>query len=518
MIRQCSSLLIAFLAVLILFLPVSAVNNGVNTIAQGGDVFIGEEGLDISNGTGTTARLAWFGPGTSPTADVPDYILDIGDPGSFYVSPSIFANRPGLWYQWPGLPPAGLPAFNVLDPYLEMGIISQGTGNTVSWGEIPRGDFLNFYISSNMWTVSTRPGYDESVDGIFSFKVKSPDGAIYSALFQNSTCAIPLSGISVNSTYVTWVPSPPPYNQYGWNTGITDPSGTLLYKSGVYEVTVETELNGIKFNYKDPDGADYIGKTVTYPKPVTIGSDSIAVTASRTSVVRGNQFSVTLEGMPGTVYIVWVENTGQMTGLSQDQPPYLLPSQSGLRSDPENGPYQFGGYQFQGGNGRTVRDDVPASPANGTIYYGRVSLSTTGTRTIQWQTTHQTKDRSFTIHVERGPPGPNGLPEIFSSVTRYSAAEVDILVEKGAITIIAEGDHSSHESENELPDITPVTASLRPTSLPTTLPPDTPAIIVSPLPTPSTTPSLTPPPARGFDFWIALAGLGSVVFLISRRS
>jgi hypothetical protein len=510
--------LITFLALMVLLVPVSAINTGVTTITQGGDLFIGEEGLDISDCIGNGTRIAWFGSGTSPSANVPDYVLEIGDPGSFYIAPAIFADRPGPWYRWPGSPPAGPPAFNVLDPYLETGIISQGTGNSVSWGKIPRGDFLNFYISTNMWTVTTRPGYNADADGIFSFKVTSPDGTVYSALFQNSTYAIPLTGISVNSTYVTWVPSPPPYNEYGWNTGITDPSGTLLYKSGLYEVTVETNLNGVKDNYKDQDGADYIGKTVAYPQPVTIGSDSIAVTASKTEVVRGNQFSVTLKGMPGTVYIVWVENTGQMTGLSQDQPPYLLTSQSGLRSDPENGPYQFGGYQFQGGNGRTVKEDVPASPANGTIYYGRVSLSTTGSRTIQWQTTSGTKDRKYTIHVERGPPGPDGLPDIFSTVTEYSTAEVDILVEKGAVTIIAEGDHSSHVSENDIPDTIPVTASNPPTSLPTTLPPDTPVTSMSPLPILSPTPSPTPTVASGFDIWIGMAGLGSVVFLVSRRS
>lgn len=518
MIRHYSPGLIALLALILLFLPVSAVSTGVNTIAMGGTVFIGEEGLDISTCIGNATRLAWFGSGTSPSADVPDYVLDIGDPGSFYVSPAIFAGRPGLWYQWPGLPPAGPPAFNVLDPYLETGIISQGTGNTVSWGEIPGGDFLNFYISSNMWIVSTRPGYDESVDGIFSYKVTSPDGAVFTALFQNSTLAIPLTSISVNSTYDTWVPLPPPYNEKGWNTGVTDPSGTLLYKSGVYEVTVETDLNGMKDNYKDRDGADYVGKTVAYPKPVTIGSDSLAITASRTSVTRGNQFSVTLKGMPSTMYIVWVENTGQMTGLSRDQPPYLLPSQSGLRSDPESGPYQFGGYQFQGGNGRTVKEDVPESPGNGTIYYGRVSLSSTGSRTLQWQTTSGTRDRKYTIHAERGPPGPDGLPDIFSTVTKYSTAEVDVLVEKGAVTIIAEKDQGSHDTEEELPGTIIVTASVPPTGLPTTPPADIPSIIMTPVPTSSPTTSPTPTPASGFDFWIALTGLGAVVFLINRRS
>lgn len=516
---QFGPALIALFAVILLVIPVSAVNTGINTIGQGGEVFIGEEGLDITRCTVNATRLAWFGSGTSPSVDVPDYILDIGDPGSFYVSPSIFTDRKGLWYQWSGSPPAGSPAFNVIDPFLETGIISQGTGNTVSYGDVPQGDFLNFYISSNMGTVSARPGYDPSKDGIFSIKVTSPDGIIYTALYQNSTYTIPLTGVSVNSTYVTWMPSPPPYNEMGWNTGITDPSGTLLYKPGIYEVTVETDLNGMKDNYRDPDRMEYMGKTVAYPQPVTIGSDTISITVSKTSVVRGNQFSVTLMGMPGTVYIVWVENTGHMTGgLPQDQPPTLLPSQSGLRSDPASGPYQFGGYQFQGGGGRTVQEDVPSSPANGTIYYGRVSLSTTGSRTIQWQTNSGTKDRIYTIRVERGPPGPNGLPDIFSTLTKYSTAEVDVVIEKGAVTISAEGDQSSPVSWEVAPDAVSETTSVPATSLPTTLPPTPQEITNSPSPTQFPATSPIPSPAIGLDFWLALTGIVVVAFLVIHRS
>jgi hypothetical protein len=514
------------IVVVVLIAQVSAVNTGTNTITPGGDVFIGEEGLDISSCIGNATSVAWFGSGTNPAADVPSYILDIGDPGSFYVSPFIFSKREGLWYQWRGSSPAGPPAFNSVDPYLETGIISQGTGNTVSYGEIPQGDFLNFYISSNMWTVSTRPGYNASVNGIFNIKVTSPDGAIYSALFQNSTYAIPLDGISVNSTYQTWVPSPPPYNEDGWNTGLTDPSGALLYRPGLYEATVETDLNHIKDNYQDPGGGDYIGKTVAYPQPVTIGSNTLAITASSMSIVRGDQFSVTLKGMPSTQYIVWVKNTGQMTGLSQDQPPYLLSYQSGLRTDPVNGPYQFGGYQFQGGNGRTVQEDVPSSPANGTMYYARVSLSSTGSRTIQWQTTYQTKDRMYTIHAEQGPPGPNGLPDIFSTVTEYSTADADILVGKGAVTIVTGGNQNIEEPDDGFSGTLPATTTvpstqpvtILPTPATTSLSQSIPENTIAAMPDRSPVSTPTPNPASGLDFWIGLTSLMIVLFLISRRS
>jgi hypothetical protein len=518
MTRHGSLCFIVLFALMVLIVPGSAVNTGVNTIPQGGDAFIGEEGLDISNCIGNTSQLAWFGSGTSPSADVPDYVLTIGDPTNFYVSPEIFTERPGLWYQWTGSSPAGPPAINIVDPYIEIAIICQNTMNVASFGIIPQGDFLNFWVSTNLWTVTNRPGYNASVNGPFTFRVRSPEGAIYTALYQNASSTIPLTGISISSADATWVPLPPPVEN-GWNTGVTDSSGTKIYKTGLYEATLECNLNGIKDNYRDRDGADFVGKTITYPHPVSIISDTIAITTSTKSIVRGNQFLVTINGMPSTAYIIWVENTGQMTGLSQDQPPFLLPSQSGLKRDPAGGPFLYGGYQFQGGSGRTVREDVPASPDNGTVYYGLVTLRDTGTRSIGWQTTAETRDRVYTIRVERGPPGPDGLPAIFSDATEYRTARVDIRVEKGMVTMAASGERGSFpDQDNGAPYPASVTETVSPTLPPETPPPSTLATTLTPLPTPTPTPSPRPTQEPGFEVSIALMGLGAIAFHIKFRS
>jgi hypothetical protein len=524
-------LFIAFFTLAAFIAQGSAVNTGVNTIAQGGEVFIGEEGLDISDCIGNASQLAWFASGTSPSSNVPDYVLAVGNPADFYVSPEIFADRAGLWYQWPGSSPAGSPAVNVLDPYLEMAIISQSTMNVASFGIIPRGDYLNFWASTNLWAVSTRPGYNASVDGPFTFRVKSPDGAIYSALYQDAGTVIPLTGISFSSADATWVPLSP---DLGWNTAVTDPSGTAIYKNGIYEVTLESDLNGIKDNYRDPDGEDYIGKTVTYAHPVSIVSDSIALTASTASLTRGNQFLITIDGMPSAAYLIWVENTGQMTGLPGDRPPFLLPSQSGLKRDPAGGPYTYGGFQYQGGAGQTVQEDVPAYPDNGTIYYGLVTLKDTGSRTLAWQTTAETKDRAYTIRVERGPPGPDGLPPAFTDATEYRTAQVEIRVGKGAVTIAASGGQGPPlEQMDLLPDSGSVTGTVSPTPLPgATRPatpedtpdlppkatlPDNPSMTETPITKPTHSASSLPTRAPGFCGIIAMAGLGVVAFFQDRR-
>jgi hypothetical protein len=513
MIRHGTIFLIAFFLLMALVIPGSAVNTGVNTIAQGGDVFIGEEGLDISNCIGNTSQMAWFGPGTSPSVNVPDYVLTVSDPTNFYVSPEIFTGRPGLYYQWSGSSPAGPLAINILDPYIEMSIISQSTLNVASFGIIPQGDFLNFWASTNIWTVTSRPGYNASVNGPFTFRVKSPGGAIYTALYQNNSYVVPLTGISINSTDATWVPYPPPMES-GWNTGVTDLSGTVIYPTGLYEVTLECDLNGMKDNYKDQDGTDYVGKTITYPHPVEIISDSVDIAAKNTSIVRGNQFAVTITGMPSTAYIIWVENTGQMTGLPQDRPPALLPSQSGLKLDRTGGPYTYGEYQFEGGGGRTVREDVPVSPDNGTVYYGLVTLSSSGTRTIAWQTSTVTKDKRYTIRVERGPPGPDGMPPVFSNDTEYKTASVDVRVEKGMVTIAAAGGQSSLPGQGDrLPDRGSVTGTGTPTPSSETPPP-----VITAHSTSTPTPSPRPTPAQGFEGGVAIIGFGAVMFLINRRS
>jgi PGF-CTERM protein len=439
MTKRLSLVVIACLALLaLLILPASAAAP-VATIPAGGDVFIGEQGLDITACVGTATSLAWFAAGSAPATDVPNYVLTIGDPANFYVAPSIFVGRTGNWYQWSGASPAGAAAFNALDPSISIKVWDQGTNKDVSGKSVAPGEFLNFRIETNMYTIAQQRS---PAAGIFTIKTKTSDGAVYTALYQSTDTTIPLTFVNISAQPGYWVTPPPPLNANGWNTGVLDNAGTKIYKAGTYSNTVETNVNGIKDNYKAPDGSDYTGKTISTVQTVNIATDTVAIEASKDSVVKGNPFSVTITGRPSTPYILWVKGTGQMSGAPQNQPPFILSNQEGLLQDPVNGPYNIGGYQFQGGAGRTVKQDVPAVPSNGTIYYGLVTLKDTGVRTIGWQSTQDTKDQKYTIRVERGPPGSNGLPAIFANVTEYKSDEVDVTIEKGTVTVVAAGDQS----------------------------------------------------------------------------
>ena len=83
------AVLITLIACLIFAMPASA---AVNKISQGQDVFIGEQGLDISAAVGTTgaAQIAFWNAGDS-LIDEPATVLSVTDARSFYVSPSSFA-------------------------------------------------------------------------------------------------------------------------------------------------------------------------------------------------------------------------------------------------------------------------------------------------------------------------------------------------------------------------------------------------------------------------------------------
>ena len=74
---------------------------------------------------------------------------------------------------------------------------------------------------------------------------------------------------------------------------------------------------------------------------------------------------------------------------------------------------------------------------NGTSVYANVTMSPSGTRTVQFSTTNWTKAQTYTIRVE----------QYFGAATGYKSDEVQVKVEKGAVTIVAAGDQSYYLGE-----------------------------------------------------------------------
>src|SRR5512138_1466677 len=96
-----------------------------------------------------------------------------------------------------------------------------------------------------------------------------------------------------------------------WATGVSGEGGQPLYPAGNYAYWAESQLNGLKENYRQ-GGAEYTGKTVSQPNTVSLVSGDLQIQINRDPVQRGERFSVTITGDRNTPYYLWVENTGTM--------------------------------------------------------------------------------------------------------------------------------------------------------------------------------------------------------------
>ncbi len=397
----------------LLIMPAGAVTNVIST---GDQVFIGEEGLDVSAAVPETAhQIAWFSPGSNPQADVPAMIVPLGDTHNFYVSPSQFGHATGIWYSW-NRTVIG-PAFQVQCPALRLRVWNQETGEDVSGLGITPGTLVNFRIETNMASITQRSGYDPASDGYLSIVLITPAGATLTAVAGLNGTLLPLRNLNVDSSLWYWVA---PGTAAGWDTAARSSSGSRLYPSGTYTARLDYNVNQLQDNI---EGSALFCRPL--PVQVTLDSEQVTTVSNTAEIVRGNPFTVTITGVPGTEYYLWVRNTGSMSGNPGDQPPMITPSQEGVRTDPVNGPYPIGSHPISTRQGMTIRDDVPPSPANGTPYYALVTLSGSGVRTVQWQTSSATKDGRYTIQVERISPG------------GVSSDEVSIRVVRGSVSIVA---------------------------------------------------------------------------------
>jgi len=343
-----------------------------------------------------------------------------------------------------------------------------GTTNVVSAEAL---DIGPVDINGNLQTLNANP--TAARDGFITIKLKDEGGNVMSRLFQDSI------GTS-NALTNVWVLRQPFYfgndavlpniaftganglaaNVF-WDTGATDAGlGTALYPAGTYTVWTESTLSNMKDNYK-LGSADYGGKTISLSGTVTLVSDTVKIEANKETVVRSKPFSVTITGRPLTQYFVWVKGTSSMSGAWDNQPPLVGLFQAAVYNDsPTNGFMPIGQYVPQNFVNRVLRDDVALDPTTGynrTRYYVMINTSSSGTRTVEFVTTNWTKAQTYTIRVEQNfPVTPSGFPTVQAIPvpvaplvpnSDFKSDEVDVKVEKGAVTITAAGDQSYYLGE-----------------------------------------------------------------------
>jgi PGF-CTERM protein len=252
-----------------------------------------------------------------------------------------------------------------------------------------------------------------------TIKVRDPAGNVYNALIDDTGAQNSLV-VPVTSSSMLVVGT-------GASGAMWD-TANANYPTGEYKVWAESNLNGMKDNYKDPSGADYTGKTITSQYAVTIGQDSLEIVANTdVAVVRNNDFAVTITGRPAQAYNLWLSSTSDMGG-SGNQPPLIKEGQTGVSL----GAAAAANYSFDS-TGRTIAEDVPVAPDNATNpWYAAVTTDDNGKRTIGFSTDAQTKDKTYTIRVQWTDPATGNF--------KYDTVKVEIV--KGAVTIKTSGNES----------------------------------------------------------------------------
>jgi hypothetical protein len=285
------------LFIIIAIYPVSAeISNGyykvAPTIHQGATVFIGEQGLDISNALasaraqGTThaaiTTIGWWASAADIRTTAPTVSFDlIGRENLFTVTQAEFDGYEGQWYLVDAndnnLAKAGVGAvFNVKAPKLDVSVRDpyQNDGADVSGKSIPQGSKLQFQIGTNMYTVLANPLLRSTIyntpvsgvnsDGYLDIRVKYEDGTTLMKLYDDNNLERTLLAINVETQPFTWGRANAgrgPGIDYVWNTS--------AYPPGTYVVSVQSKLNNMQSNYQSGTTA-YSGRTVSDAKTITL--------------------------------------------------------------------------------------------------------------------------------------------------------------------------------------------------------------------------------------------------------
>lgn len=404
------------LTVLLVLILVSVVSATTVYIPPGGEVFLGEEGLDVRAAVPPPYdAIAFFPAGSSTSREMPLDVRTI-DTRRFTVSPQLYMDRIGSWYQWDsrrGL--SGSLAFSVREPRASIRIIQQTTMEDISSGTIPRGTALFFQVDTNTGSVAQRPGYNPMTDGIVDLLVTTPGGGVLSGVETMRGSYESLSQITLTGSLQVV----PASQTGGWDTGAKGAGGTYLYAAGTYRVEPRFSFNRVDVNIRDT-AVDSALRGAS----VNLGSDRSAISTRDEQVIRGNPVSVTVSGTPGEPVYLWIDARSK-SGAPGDQPPMILFAQEGVAQDSPDGPYAIGAYRPESEGGRSIRDLVPREPYGGVKYYAMITPDRDGKRTIEFRTSAATDDTRYTIRIESG-----------TRTGQRHTDDISLTVVKGSVSLV----------------------------------------------------------------------------------
>lgn len=251
----------------------------IATIASGNTVFLGEEGLDITAALNGDTRVGWWASAASISTTSPSYTISVSDPAAFFINPTEFMGKLGVWYHLNPDGRANGTAFLVADPNLDLRVEDATLDYDATNGWIPTGDEIQFRITTNLVQMTERAGVS-SVP--IKLVVESPDGARFTALTNRAGVATSLSDIPVSTSPYSTGPI--------WDTSRRDTN-----PFGTYKIWAECNVNSMKDNY----GAE--GKTYTRNAGVLSQDDNPLISLNtRTTVMTTVTTAPTTKATPIT--------------------------------------------------------------------------------------------------------------------------------------------------------------------------------------------------------------------------
>jgi len=418
------AILLAIIMILIIPISVSAFTPVAPIINYGATVYIEEEGLNMSLITGPTGSTFGFWRSSNPETTSPVKTIFLS-PTNVEITDSDFNGYTGYWYK---ILPNGTATngFQVMDPRLDLEITSLDKISNLNGKTISPGQMVTFKLSNNFYNFNNRYDADSNGtlippnqnNGFVNIKVTSPDGGSYSSLIAANRSPVSLQNIFLNNNPYVW--------QSQWNTSAKNANNQKLYSSGIYNIYAESTLNGMNDNL----AGNVSGRSTSPTYTLNIGSTSVALEINSDIVMRNKPFSVTIIGTPGAYYNLWVKDTNQMTAGVGEQPPSISPYQDGVNiSDPITA-----NYSYQNGNGRTIAQNTPSSIPDQS-FYANVSMSTDGSRIVQFETGTYTKSGKYIIRVEQ------------KEGNEFKSDEITVVIQNGKISIVAKDYQSFYLGE-----------------------------------------------------------------------
>ncbi len=349
---------VVLMAVALLVAPAAARN-----VYAGNTTFVGEEGLDLTTVNAGISRLVHY---SDPSTQAVDNIIDVATPGSFDLIATDVGSITGTYYAWNNAGPiAGSPFIVVKVPSVSLDVVLNGTSDSLNGKSVSRNTDLDFVIQNNV--AGGMYGSTPTMD----IEITTPGGGKLTKFGGANLSYIPITASKVRAINVNLA-------------GIEAGTYTAIAK------WTDKPATGLK-------NKGYDSNTVSFE----VTTKALAIESNKDSVIRGNNFVVTITGESQTTYYVYVKKAGSLAG---GEYPVIAPGQPGVSQ-------------------AFVQTGDEIGPA-GT--YANVTTTAAGTRTVQFNTNGTTDAQTFTIKVvEQG--------------TNPKSDDVKVKVEKGSVTVTASG-------------------------------------------------------------------------------